>query len=228
MQKYSKLWSTITRDRWVLRTVRDGISLDLIDNPQFNEPFDSAHSLTGRPAQLQACQETVQSYLAKDIIEPVFDNSPGLYAAFFGVPKKDSQELRGCWDGRALNEYIRYEHFKMEGVQTLKDLIQPGDFMTKVDISDAYPHLLVPTHLRHLFRFIWQGTVFQYRSLCFGLSSAPRIFTKVMKPVIEWIRSMGIRCVIYLDDILLLASSAEEARKNTQLTLDLLRYSVCW
>ena len=45
-----------------------------------------------------------------------------------------------------------------------------------------------------------------------------------MKPVIEWIRSMGIRCVIYLDDILLLASSAEEARRNTQLTLDLLRY----
>ena len=147
-----------------------------------NEPFDSAHSLTGRPSQLQACRQTVQSYLAKDIIEPVLDNSPGLYAAFFGVPKKDSQELRGCWDGRALNEYIRYEHFKMEGVQTLKDLIQPGDFMTKVDISDAYPHLLVPTHLRHLFRFIWQGTVYQYRSLCFGLSSAPRIFTKVMKP----------------------------------------------
>ena len=113
LQKYSKLWSTITRDRWVLRTVRDGISLGLIDNPQFNEPFDSAHSLTGRPAQLQACQETVQSYLAKDIIEPVLDNSPGLYAAFFGVPKKDSQELRGCWDGRALNEYIRYEHFKI-------------------------------------------------------------------------------------------------------------------
>ena len=135
MQKYSKLWSTITRDRWVLRTVRDGISLDLIDTPQCNEPFDSAHSLTGRPAQLQACQETVQSYLAKDIIEPVFDSSPGLYAAFFGVPKKDSPELTGCWDGRVLNEYIRYEHFKMEGVQTLKDLIQPGDFMTKVDIS---------------------------------------------------------------------------------------------
>ena len=35
---------------------------------------------------------------------------------------------------------------------------------------------------------------------------------------------MGIRCVIYLDDILLLASSPEAARKNTQLTLDLFRY----
>ena len=90
----------------------------MIDTPQCNEPFDSAHSLAGRPAQLQACQETVQSYLAKDIIEPVFDNSQGLYAAFFGVPKKDSAELRGCWDLRVLNKYIKYEHFKMEGVQT--------------------------------------------------------------------------------------------------------------
>ena len=36
--------------------------------------------------------------------------------------------------------------------------------------------------------------------LPFGLSSAPRVFTKVMKPVIGMVRSQGIRSVIYLDD----------------------------
>ena len=78
----------------------------------------------------------------------MFDNGPGLYAAFFGVPKKDTDELRGCWDGRKLNDSVVYEHFKMEGLQTVRDLLQPGDFMTKVDISDAYPHILVPSRQR--------------------------------------------------------------------------------
>ena len=45
-----------------------------------------------------------------------------------------------------------------------------------------------------------------------------------MKPVVDYIRSMGIRCVIYLDDILIMARSPGESRRHTQLVLDLLRY----
>ena len=222
---FHQQWQSITRDKWVLRTVKKGLLLDLLSAPPLSrEYFDSALSLQGQPVQLAACQATVDSFISKKIIEPVSSRSPGLCAAFFGVPKKDTDELRGCWDGRKLNDFVVYEHFKMEGLQTVRDLLQPGDFMTKVDISDAYPHILIPQEMRHLFRFVWQGQLYQYRSLCFGLSSAPRVFTKLMKPVVDYIRSMGIRCVIYLDDILIMARSPGESRRHTQLVLDLLRY----
>ena len=40
--------------------------------------------------------------------------------------------------------------------------------------------------------------------LPFGLSSVPRIFTKLLKPVVAYLRSKGVRCMIYIDDILLI------------------------
>ena len=45
---------------------------------------------------------------------------------------------------------------------------------------------------------------FQCVALPFGLSSAPRIFTKLMKPVVAYLRARGVRMVIYLDDMLFL------------------------
>ena len=44
----------------------------------------------------------------------------------------------------------------------------------------------------------------------FGLTFAPRVFTKVMKPVVGTLQHMGIRLIIYLDDILILHQSKEE------------------
>lgn len=42
----------------------------------------------------------------------------------------------------------------------------------------------------------------------FGLASAPRIFTKLMKPVVALLRKQGIR-LIYIDDILIMAEFAD-------------------
>ena len=63
---------------------------------------------------------------------------------------------------------------------------------------------------------------YQYRALCFGVAPAPRIFTKILRPVIQRLRAAGIRCVPYLDDILILASSREQSIKQSQLAVDLL------
>ena len=43
----------------------------------------------------------------------------------------------------------------------------------------------------------------------FGLNSAPRIFTKLFKPILRLLRSQGMLLIIYLDDILLIAPTAD-------------------
>ena len=50
----------------------------------------------------------------------------------------------------------------------------------------------------------------------------PGIFTKVMKPVVAFIRARGILIIIYLDDILLAAPTFEECNRNTLFVIDLL------
>lgn len=89
--------------------------------------------------------------------------------------------------------------------------MQKDDWLLKLDLKDAY--FLVPMNPLHqeFLRFRFQGKACQFLCLPFGLSCAPRVFTKLMRPVIAHLREMGFRLIIYLDDILLLCRSYVEA-----------------
>ena len=52
-------------------------------------------------------------------------------------------------------------------------------------------------------------TLFEFICLPFGLSSAARVFTKVLKPFVRSIRNKRIRLVICLDDMAVISSSRE-------------------
>ncbi|CAB4003828.1 Hypothetical predicted protein, partial [Paramuricea clavata] len=84
-----------------------------------------------------------------------------------------------------LNQFLGYEHFKMEGIHMLRDLLKKGDFFVKIDLKDAY--LTVPiwkNHQKYL-QFLWKDTMLEFAyAFPFGLAIAPRVFTKLMKPVV--------------------------------------------
>ena len=61
---------------------------------------------------------------------------------------------------------------------------------------------------RKFLRFVVNG---QVKALCFGLSTALQVFTKVMAPVSSFLHRQGVWMLRYLDDWLVLASSHQEA-----------------
>ena len=99
--------------------------------------------------------------------------------------------------------------FKMETLQSVFLSVRPGDWMVSLDLKDAY--LQVPMHpdSRKSLRFMVGGKVYQFKAFCFGLSTAPQVFTRVMTPVSAILHRMGVRLRQYLDDWLLQASSRE-------------------
>ena len=65
--------------------------------------------------------------------------------------------------------------------------------------------------------------MYEFACLPFGLASAPRVFTKLMKPVVGLLRQLGIRLIIYLDDMLIMARSRDIALQHASTALDLLQ-----
>jgi len=86
------------------------------------------------------------------------------------------------------------------------------------DVSGSQRCISICSHphdSQELLCFQWQGEMFEFQCLPFGLISAPRVFTKLMKPVMAVLRRQGIQCMIFIDDILLLSQSREELASFT-------------
>ena len=60
------------------------------------------------------------------------------------------------------------------------------------------------------------------QGFCFGLNTAPRIFTKLLKPVAAFLRKRGVHMILYLDDFLILGSTYQEAQSHTAMAVSLL------
>ena len=68
-----------------------------------------------------------------------------------------------------------------------------------------------------------EGTVYQFKALCFGLSTAPQVFTRVFAAVSAWAHTRGIRLLRYLDDWLVLSSSEKKAKESIRELLSVCR-----
>jgi ribonuclease HI len=137
----------------------------------------------------------------------------------FLVAKKDGG-ARKILDCSVLNEYMMDRSFQMEDVRVIRQLAQTSDWATTLDIASAYSHVAVDRGLQPFLSFLFDGQWFCYMGMPFGLKCAPRIFTLLMRKVIQYLReTLGVRIVPYIDDLLILAHSREEAEVLTDRVL---------
>jgi hypothetical protein len=116
----------------------------------------------------------------------------------------------------------------MEGVQEVAQLIQKDDYGMLVDLKDAYLTLgLHPSHRKYCrFRCPTSKVRYQWKTVSFGTSEAPKICTKILRPIIGILKSLGIRCLIYIDDLLLLDQDPVRLAKAMAIAMELLQRKV--
>ncbi|XP_045034660.1 uncharacterized protein LOC116925902 [Daphnia magna] len=212
-------WKGITDDRWILESVAHGVKLDFVSSPtqdKIPSPVIMSREM------IAVGDKEVGDLVRKRAVREITDGSGGFVCSLFLIPKK-SGGFRPIVNLKPLNQFIRYEHFKMENLESARFLLRKGDWMVKLDLKDAYLTVPVcPSHQKFL-RFQWKGRLFQFTCLAFGLAPAPRIFTKILKVVVGFLRKKGLRLIIYLDDILILNVSEERTLRDVKVTIRLLK-----
>ena len=164
----------------------------------------------------------VSDLLLQGAIIIVSPSSDQYISHIFPVPKKTPGEFRIIFDLSILNLFIRKISFRMDNYHTIIAQICRGDFFISIDLSDAYHSIALHPWFRRFMTFIFDNVYYQYTCLPQGLTSSPRIFTKIMKVVLTHLRSYAIKIAAWLDDFLLSASSASLASSQASFALETL------
>ena len=212
---------------------------DITDNPEVIDWVEHCHLafIDGVPPVQETDCKVIQFNDAKAAIieseivqlrnKGVIVESPHSQGEFvssiFLRLKKNGVDYRMILNLKELNKFIVYRYFKMDSLKTVTDLMTQGCYMASVDIKDAYYTVPIATEHQKFLKFRWRDKLYQYTCLPNGLASAPRIFTKLLKPVFNILRQKGYLSSSYIDDCYLQGATYGECHDNVQETVMLLR-----
>ena len=206
-------WAACGASPWVMRTISKGYKLQFARIPPTFKEVIFSHA-SGQAALV--LQEEILSLLSKRAIREVPREKirEGFYSRYFLVPKRRGG-LRPILDLRALNQYLRVYKFKMLTNDTLLSMVRRQSWLCSLDLRDAYFHIpIYPPHRKFL-RFGFQGKIYEYMVLPFGLSLSPRVFVKCTQAALAPLRQRGFRIANYIDDWLVMADSETIAQDQT-------------
>ena len=86
--------------------------------------------------------------------------------------------------------------------------------MASLDLRDACYSVRIDEDYQKFLRFSWRGHLFQFTCLPNGLSCAPRLITKNLKPVYATLTKEGHLNVAYIDDSCLQGDTIHECHTN--------------
>ena len=66
-------------------------------------------------------------------------------------------------DLKRLNDHIDAPHFHMHTISSVLNTVQRGDYAFKIDLQDAYFHVLIHPDSRKYHRFAFENKVYQFR-----------------------------------------------------------------
>ncbi|KAG1169080.1 hypothetical protein G6F70_002642 [Rhizopus microsporus] len=167
-QCFSEQWKRTILHSWSVSVVTQGYQLQWNHRPR---PWKYTPMKFTEEEQV-AVGDAVRKFLNSGIIERSPSQDKSYLSKLFTV--KEPNKCRPILDCTILNQYIQCNHFKMEGVLALLELLDKNDYMCKIDLKDAYEVMPIHENSRDYLTFLHQGVVYRYKSLAFGLNVAPQ------------------------------------------------------
>ena len=137
--------------------------------------------------------------------------------------KNEATKYRIILNMKALNKnYVEKTHHKMESLKSVLDLMEKDCFMASIDLKNAFHTIPMSPDFTKYLKFQINDTTYKYLVLPMGFTSSPRLFCKILKPVLLFLRKQTLISSVYIDDFYLQGASLEECEHNVKVTLSTL------
>ena len=118
---------------------------------------------------------------------------------------------------RNLNKHLRNDCFHYSSVDDAVEASHKGCWYGKLDLSNCFLSFPLHPSVRRYFVFRFDGRLYQFRSMPFGLNTAPHVCTQLLSVVNFALKRAGICDIRYLDDFFLIARSRPDMQRDLAL-----------
>ncbi|XP_024081037.1 uncharacterized protein K02A2.6-like [Cimex lectularius] len=161
-------------------------------------------------------EEELKRLVKEDILEPV-DHSP------WGTPivpvLKPNGTIRVCGDYRCtVNPFLEETGNSLPRVDHLCSNFGGATCFSKINLRNAYQQLELDEESKQITTINTHMGLLRYKRLCFGISTAPAVFQRIMDKLLTGIKGVG----TLLDDICVTGRTRQEHNQKLKLVLSIL------
>ena len=212
-------WRRLGADKVLLRGIQAGARAPLHSAPPPCDPAVRPH-----PPGLTT---TIGEYLEEGVLAelpPSDARQTKFWVPVFGRPKKDSDKVRMISDLRRLNACHQVPHHRSETWKHVLEVLQRSDCQWGVtmDLKSWFHHLQLHRTIRRWTRFRTALGDYEMVAMPFGWSMSPWWSNKLSKPIRAWLHRRQWPYCWWVDDILVLGRSKQEAEHRAARLSDLL------
>ena len=214
-------WQALTKDTMILQAIAKGVRAPLHSFPK--PSTEKLRTCKPHPEITKTIGEYLQSQAIR-LLNPQEIQSTNYWVPVFGREKKDSEKVRLITDLRDLNNCHEIQQHKPQTWKQVVDLTQDNSLTWGVtlDLKAYYHHLQLHSSTARWIRFKYQDQAYQAIGMPFGWSMAPFWSHRLAKPIRQRLQEQGIPHAWFVDDVLILGRSAQEAAQNATYLVKLL------
>ena len=117
-------------------------------------------------------QVILEEMLHKLIIREITHQSTEFVSSIFIVKNPDGG-TRLNLNLKELYKFVKYGHFRMNGIKTIINIVTRNCFMTTIDLKDAYYKVSIRRLFPKYLNFKWKDKLCCFRCFSTGLGSCP-------------------------------------------------------
>lgn len=157
----------------------------------------------------QEIQKQVDALIENNIIQP--SDSP-YNSPVWIVPKKSDSSGKPRWrmviDYRALNEKTVSDAYPLPNITDILDQLGGAKYFSTLDLASGFHQVPMDPASKQKTAFSTLYGHYEFNRMPFGLKNAPSTFQRLMDRILSGLQ--GIELFVYMDDIVIYASSLEE------------------